>query len=177
MNKKLLILPALLFGVVAVFSLRGVSTIDGASLPSALIDRPAPDVTLEAVPQHRGPFNPAVLKGQVSLVNIWGSWCVNCQYEHPTFLRLKDEGVLIYGLAWNDTPDAAAQWLQRYGNPYEEVGLDQEGRAVAEFGVTGAPETFLVDKKGMIRMRIVGAVTDQVWKNELGPAYRALLNE
>lgn len=177
MDKRLLVLPVLLFGVVAVFSMRGVSTINGAALPSALIGKPAPELTLEAVPRHRGPFNPAVLKGQVSLVNVWGSWCVNCLYEHPTFLRLKQEGVLIYGLAWNDTPEAAAQWLERYGNPYEQVGLDQEGGSVALFGVTGAPETFLVDKTGTIRMRIVGAVTEDVWRDQLGPAYTKLVAE
>ena len=169
MNRSLLVLPALVFAMVAVFALRGVSTIDGTSMPSALIGQAAPKLALEPIPRHRGPFDPSVLTGQVSLVNVWGSWCVNCLYEHPLFLALKDQGVMIYGLAWNDTPEAAAQWLERYGNPYEEVGLDQSGRSVAEFGVTGAPETFVIVRQGIIRHRHVGPVTENVWRRELGP--------
>lgn len=169
MNRQLLVLPLLMFGVVAVFALRGVTSIDGTSMPSALIGKPAPEIALEAIPRHRGPFDSAVLTGQVSLVNVWGSWCVNCLIEHPVFLALKERGVLLYGLAWNDTPEAAAQWLERYGNPYEEVGLDQTGRSVAEFGVTGAPETFVIDKQGIVRHRHIGPVTERVWRRELGP--------
>ncbi|MEM1381617.1 MAG: DsbE family thiol:disulfide interchange protein [Pseudomonadota bacterium] len=169
MNKKLLVLPALMFTVVAVFAFRGVTVIDGTAIPSALIGQKAPTVTLEPIPRHRGPFQPGVLTGQVSLVNVWGSWCVNCLYEHPLFLELREQGVLIYGLAWNDTPEAAAQWLERYGNPYEEVGLDQTGRAVVEFGVTGAPETFVIDKNGVIRYRFAGPVTERLWRRTLGP--------
>lgn len=173
MKKQILVLPALLFGMVALFAYRGLS-IDGTSLPSALIDKPAPSVELEPIPRHRGPFDPADLKGQVSLVNVWGSWCPNCHYEHPVFLKLREQGVLIYGLAWNDTPEAAAQWLERYGNPYEEVGLDQEGFAVAEFGVTGAPETYVIDKQGVIRHRVVGPVTEGLWRRDLEPLIRRL---
>ncbi|MEM1409843.1 MAG: DsbE family thiol:disulfide interchange protein [Pseudomonadota bacterium] len=174
MKKPAFVLPLLAFSVVAVFALRGVSTINGAALPSALVGQPAPEVSLEAIPGYRGPFDPAALQGQVSLVNVWGSWCINCLYEHPTFLELRKRGVLIYGLAWNDTPDAAAQWLARYGNPYEQVGLDQSGRSVAEFGVTGAPETFIIDKRGIIRKRIVGAITDRVWKRDVEELVREL---
>ncbi|MEM9840684.1 MAG: DsbE family thiol:disulfide interchange protein [Pseudomonadota bacterium] len=169
MDKRLLVLPLIIFGMVAVFAFQGVRTIDGTSMPSALLGKPAPALELEAIPRHRGPFDPSVLKGQVSLVNVWGSWCVNCLYEHPVFLALQQEGVLIYGLAWNDTPEAAAQWLERYGNPYDEVGLDQRGSEVAEFGVTGAPETFIVDKLGIVRHRHIGPVTKRVWRRDFEP--------
>lgn len=173
MNRQLLILPLIIFAMIAVFAFRGLS-IDGTSMPSALIGQAAPQVALEAIPEHRGPFDPSTLKGQVSLVNVWGSWCVNCLYEHPLFLDLKDQGVLIYGLAWNDTPEDAAAWLKRYGNPYEAVGLDRSGRAVAEFGVTGAPETFVIDKQGLIRHRHVGAVSERAWNREILPLIRKL---
>ncbi len=174
MKKQFFILPVIGFAMVAVFAWRGLS-IDGTSMPSALLGQKAPDVTLEAVPGVRGPFNPADLTGQVSLVNVWGSWCVYCLYEHPVFLRLaREEGVLIYGLAWNDTPEDASRWLQRHGNPYEEVGLDQEGRAVAEFGVTGAPETFVLDRNGVIRHRFVGPVSEDTWRKTLKPLIEKL---
>lgn len=168
MKKQFLILPALAFAMVAVFAFRGLS-INGQTMPSVLIGKPAPAITLEPVPGYPGPFNAAALEGQVSLVNVWGSWCTFCLYEHPLFLELAKEGVLIYGLAWNDTPEAAAQWLARYGNPYTEVGLDQEGFAIAEFGVTGAPETFVIDKEGIVRYRHVGPISEREWRRTIKP--------
>jgi cytochrome c biogenesis protein CcmG/thiol:disulfide interchange protein DsbE len=168
MKKQTLVFPLLLVAVVAVYAFRGLS-IDGTSAPSALIGKQVPSFDLEAVPGYPGPFGPETFEGQVSLVNVWGSWCINCLYEHPVLLRMQAEGVKIYGLAWNDPPEAAAAWLERHGNPYRAVGLDQEGYAVAEFGVTGAPETFVIDKKGKVRFRLIGAVDDRTWNKVLKP--------
>lgn len=168
MNRQLIVLPLLLFGMVAVFAWRGLS-IDGQSMPSALLGLPAPEIELEPVPRYPGPFQTSDLRGEVTVVNIWGSWCVYCQYEHPVLLQMQAEGVKIYGIAWNDPPEAAAQWLDRYGSPFEAVGLDQEGYDVADFGVTGAPETFILDKEGRVRYRHQGPVTERQWKRELQP--------
>ena len=176
MNKQLLIFPAIAFGFVAVFALRGLS-IDGTAAPSVLVGKPAPALNLEAIPRYGEPFNPAELKGEVVLVNIWGSWCVNCLYEHPVLLAMQASGVKIYGLAWNDTPEAAAIWLDRYQSPFEAVGLDQTGFSVAEFGVTGAPETFVIDASGTIRTRFIGALTMQQWEREIKPMIEELRRE
>jgi len=176
MNRQLLILPAIIFGMVAVFAFRGLS-IDGTSMPSAMLGKPAPQVKLEPLPRYNGPFDPSQLTGEVTLVNVWGSWCTYCTYEHPFLMELKERGVVIYGLDWNDTPEAGAAWLDRYGSPFEAVGLDQTGRAVAEFGVTGAPETFVIDKAGIIRHRHVGVLTEREWRREIEPLVRKLETE
>ncbi|MEE4210537.1 MAG: DsbE family thiol:disulfide interchange protein [Parvularcula sp.] len=176
MRKQLFVLPLIAVAMVAVFAWRGLS-IDGTTMPSALIGQPAPAVSLEKIPGYAGPFDPTDLGGEVALVNIWGSWCVNCLYEHPLFLELAAEGVPIYGLAWNDTPEAAAGWLTKHGNPYRAVGLDQTGRAVVEFGITGAPETFVIDAEGVVHHRVVGAVTPQLWKRTLQPLMQKLTEE
>lgn len=173
MNKQLLIFPLIAFGMVAVFAFRGLS-INGQAMPSVLIGLDAPEVTLEEIPRYPGPFDPSAFEGEVALVNVWGSWCVYCLYEHPILLRMASEGVKIYGLAWNDTPEAAAQWLDRNGSPFTAVGLDQTGRAVAEFGVTGAPETFIIDTKGVVRYRHVGPISERDWTRTLKPMIREL---
>lgn len=176
MNKQWLIFPVIAFGFVAVFALRGLA-IDGTAAPSVLVGKPAPSLTLEAIPRYGEPFDPAALKGEVVLVNIWGSWCANCVYEHPVLLAMQDAGVKIYGLAWNDTPDAAAIWLDRYGSPFEAVGLDQQGFGVVEFGVTGAPETFIIDASGTIRTRFIGVLTMRQWEQEIRPMIDELRRE
>lgn len=176
MNKQLLLFPAIAFGFVVVFALRGLS-IDGTAAPSVLVGKPAPQITLEAIPRYGEPFSAEDLEGEVTLVNIWGSWCVNCLYEHEVLIAMQDAGVKIYGLAWNDTPEAAAIWLDRYGSPFEAVGLDQEGFDVAEFGVTGAPETFVIDASGTIRTRFIGALTMHQWEQEIRPMIEELRRE
>lgn len=173
MKKQFLVLPAIVFGMVAMFAFRGLS-INGQSMPSVLIGKPAPSITLEAIPGYSGPFDSAALQGQVSLVNVWGSWCVYCLYEHPVLLEMADQGVLIYGLAWNDTPEAASQWLDRHGSPFTQVGVDQDGFAIAEFGVTGAPETFIIDQQGIVRYRHVGPITEREWRRVLRPMIEEL---
>jgi cytochrome c biogenesis protein CcmG/thiol:disulfide interchange protein DsbE len=175
MRKQLFILPLVIVAMVAVFAWRGLS-IDGTSMPSALLGKPAPEVALEEIPGYESPFDPAAL-GEVALVNVWGSWCVNCLFEHPLFLELSEQGVPIYGLAWNDTPEAAARWLDQHGNPYRAVGLDQTGRAVVEFGITGAPETFVIDADGIVRHRYIGAVSERDWERVLKPLMEELRQE
>jgi cytochrome c biogenesis protein CcmG/thiol:disulfide interchange protein DsbE len=168
MRKQFLVFPLLLLAIIATYAFRGLS-IDGSSAPSVLIGKEVPDFTLEPLPGYAAPFGPETFEGQVSLVNVWGSWCINCLYEHPVLLRAQSEGANIYGLAWNDPPEAAAGWLERHGNPYKAVGLDPLGYAVAQFGVTGAPETFVIDKQGKVRFRVVGAVDGRTWDRVLKP--------
>ncbi|MCQ8184396.1 DsbE family thiol:disulfide interchange protein [Parvularcula maris] len=176
MRKQFLVFPLLVLGIVGVYAFRGLS-IDGSSAPSVLIGQEAPAIELGAVPGYPGPFGQEAFGGEVTLVNIWGSWCIYCLYEHPVLLEMQSEGVLIYGIAWNDAPDDAAAWLERHGSPFAAVGLDPEGYAVAQFGVTGAPETFVIDKEGVVRFRYVGPISERDWRRVIKPLIADLENE
>ena len=112
----------------------------------------------------------------MSLVNIFGSWCVACRIEHPFLMRVKAEGlVAIYGIDWREKdPDAGPAWLAKYGDPYTLVGDDPESKAAIAFGVTGAPETFIVDAAGMIRYKHVGPITPDIWEERLWPIVQDL---
>ncbi|NNU14888.1 DsbE family thiol:disulfide interchange protein [Parvularcula sp. ZS-1/3] len=176
MKKQILILPAIMFAVVAVFAFRALDK-SGQPAPSALMNLPAPSIELEPIPRFAGPFDTGVPMGEVTLVNVFGSWCVFCLYEHPLLLQKKEQGLTILGIAWNEPPEASAQWLERHGNPYTMVGADQRGFAIAEFGVTGAPETFVLDKNGVIRFRYQGPITEKDWRRDFAPLIARLEKE
>ena len=116
-------------------------------------------------------FASADLKGEVSLVNIFGSWCVACRVEHPFLMKIKENGwVPVHGIDWREPDrDAGPTWLKRHGDPYTLAGDDPKSKAAIAFGVTGAPETFVVDKLGVIRYKHVGPIDDQVWSETLKP--------
>lgn len=116
--------------------------------------------------------------GQVSIFNIWASWCKYCQMEHPFLLKIKSEyKVPIYGLNIKDNPADAALWLQQHGNPFELCGVDEQARLAEELGNTGTPETLLIDKYGIIRYRHTGVMDDYVWKTEIWPRIQAYQKE
>jgi len=159
--------PISLFLILAIYFAVGLKR-DPAFIPSMLIDRPAPDFALPPLEGYDVGFSSTDLKGRVTLVNIFGSWCISCQVEHPVLMRIKNEGgPPIYGLDWKDKPGDGARWLQRHGNPYDLVGADRDGRVAIDFGVTGAPETFVVDAEGRIRHKHVGPITEDIWRNVL----------
>ena len=117
----------------------------------------------------------ADIVGDVALVNVWATWCAACLVEHPVLLRVaREEGVRIVGVNYNDQTAKAIAWLKRYENPYTLTVVDQEGQLGIDLGIYGAPETFVVDATGTIRYRHVGAVTEQVWSDTLGPIVDAL---
>ncbi|MEQ9053845.1 MAG: DsbE family thiol:disulfide interchange protein, partial [Roseovarius confluentis] len=125
--------------------------------------------------QARG-FKTDDLKGQVTLVNIFGSWCVACQVEHPFLMELKKAGTVpIFGIDWRETnrTDGPA-WLKRFGNPYTRIGDDPNSKAAIAFGVTGAPETFVVDHRGIIRYKHIGPLNRDVWRRTLLPVVTEL---
>lgn len=174
MKRALYLAPLLAFAAIAVWFAIGLGR-DPQLLPSALIDRPAPEFTLPAVPGHGQPgLNTAALRGQVSVVNFFASWCAPCRVEHPVFMRLAREGVAIYGIAYRDQADAARAWLGQLGNPYRAIGYDIEGRVAIDWGVYGVPETYLIDREGRVRYKHVGAVTQDVWVEQFLPRIRAL---
>jgi len=164
-----LFVPLLLFAVLAIFLFRGLA-LDPRELPSALIDRPLPEFNLPALGEDRN-LSKADVVGQVSLFNVWATWCISCRVEHPYLQRLADAGVSIYGINYKDEDAAAIRWLQELGNPYRTNIVDTQGTLGLDLGVYGAPETYLVDADGVIRYRHVGVVNERVWKGILAPLY------
>lgn len=168
------LLPAALFAVIAVFLMKGLDR-NPRDLPSALIDRPAPAFTLPHLHDEANRWSPADYRGKVWLLNVWGSWCAACQVEHPLFNELAKAGTVpIVGLAWKDKPDASRKWLERFGNPYAITISDVDGRAGIDWGVYGAPETFIIDASGIIRFKYVGAVTPELLRDRMLPLVRKL---
>jgi cytochrome c biogenesis protein CcmG, thiol:disulfide interchange protein DsbE len=145
---------------------------DPSYIPSVLINKPAPDFALPPVAGVASPgFDTEALKGHVSVVNVFASWCVPCRDEHPVLMAIKDQiGVPIYGINQKDKPDNASAFLAELGNPYAAVGADSNGRASIDWGVYGVPETFVVDAKGIITYKIVGPMDADKVKAALLPA-------
>jgi cytochrome c biogenesis protein CcmG/thiol:disulfide interchange protein DsbE len=141
-----------------------------SAIPSVLIDRPMPDFALSAIDRSGPGLSRQDLADQVSLVNVFASWCSVCVVEHPMLMKLRREGrIQIYGINWKDAPGTGQAWLNRYGDPYAKKGDDANGRLAIDLGVTGAPETFIVDRKGRIRYKQIGAITEDVWEGTLKP--------
>jgi len=150
-------------------------TRDPHALPSMLVDRPMPDFTLEPLAPETRVLTNDDMRRQVSLVNIFGSWCSSCVLEHPMLMDIASTGaVAVYGVDWRDEPGAGLVWLKRYGNPYRLTGLDADSRLAINLGVTGAPETFIVDADGRIRYKHVGPITPEIWKNTIRPLVQKL---
>lgn len=169
------LLPLLGFLVIAVYFAVGL-TLDPKKLPSVLIDQEVPPFELAALKGFDRGFTSDDLKGQVSIVNIFGSWCYACLAEHPVLMRIKEQNLVpIYGIDWNEKDrDAGPKWLEKQGNPYTLIGDDPKSRAAIAFGVTGAPETFFVDKRGFIRYKHTGPITIKNWKQTLYPLIEEL---
>jgi len=143
-------------------------------VPSPLIGRPAPPFELPLLQTPEQTVSPEIFKGRVSLFNVWASWCVACRQEHPYLLKLAQEGVTIYGLDYKDTRKAGLLWLNRLGNPYQSVMFDESGKAGIDWGVYGVPETFVIDKQGIIRYKHIGPISPKDWEDKIGPLVRYL---
>lgn len=177
MRRLAYFLPVLVLAVLGAFFLVGLNK-NPRDLPSVLIDRPVPEMNLAALPGRPAGsgLTTADLKGRVSLVNIYGSWCIACVQEHPTLLWIKQQKIVpIHAIDWRDDPVEGAKWLKKNGDPYDKVGVDPApGRTAIDFGVTGAPETFIVDKAGIIRYKHIGPITPQSWEKTFLPIIREL---
>ena len=177
-NRLLLLIPLAAFVAIAGFAFKGLTSLDQSSLPSNLIDTPAPEFDLADMPGLGPAFTREDVEGEVTLVNVFGSWCVACRIEHPMLLEIGPrEDIRLFGINWMDEPERGAKWLEEHGNPYDRVGNDMAGRNIIDLGVTGAPETFLIDRAGRIRYRHTGPITEEVWKETLLPKVRALKAE
>jgi cytochrome c biogenesis protein CcmG/thiol:disulfide interchange protein DsbE len=134
-----------------------------------------PEFSLPPVKGRTLGLSSADLKGEVSLVNVFASWCTACRYEHPIFMRLKQDGVVpVHGLNYKDKPDDAAQWLDTLGDPYTRTGADLDGRVSIDWGVYGVPETFVVGRDGRIAYKHIGPVTAEVWDETILPLIERL---
>ena len=177
MSRWIYLAPVAAFAVIAVFLFKSLVASPPDILPSALIDKPVPHLILPALDTATQGFGPGELAaGHVTVVNVFASWCIPCHIEAPTLMSLAanagKDGYAIYGLVQKDTPEKIRGFLGEAGNPYGRIGLDADGRASIEWGVYGAPETFVVDGKGIIRFKYVGPLTDQVVAQQLLPAIR-----
>ena len=160
------------------FGVRQSDRADRESLPSPLIGRPAPEFSLPVLHDADYRIGSADLLGEPYLLNIWGSWCPACQVEHPVLARYAEtKRVRVIGYNWKDEPADALRWLEQFGNPYWVVIADYEGRTAIQWGIYGAPETFLVDAKGIVRWKHVGPLTDAIIDEVLAPMVDALGKE
>ena len=163
------LIPLGLFLVIAVFLAVGLQ-LDPKTVPSPFIDKPAPQFTVPDLLEPSRTVSPSDMEGRMWVMNVWATWCPECWREHDYLLHLaRNEGVPIVGLNWKDEPKEARAMLRRLGNPFVMVGNDRDGNAGIDWGVYGAPETFLIDREGVIRHKHVGALTPEVWKEDFQP--------
>lgn len=165
------LIPVLTFAGIAVVMWYALFNLNPTEIPTELVSKPAPEFALEPVPGYGpGLAQTDLATGKVVLLNVFASWCVACMAEHPFFMELKTQDTIdIYGLNYKDTPEAAAQWLARHGNPYKRTGMDLKGRVGIDFGVYGVPETFIISPDGKILDKIIGPVSRDMFENRIRP--------
>lgn len=167
------LLPIVVFAVLLLLFWRGLS-LDPKKLPSTLTGQKLPDFQLQVLGHPDRVFSAASMRGQVSLLNVWASWCASCVDEQVFLMSLAGQGVPIYGLNYKDDEKQALDWLNEWGNPYRMIGRDETGKVAIDLGVYGAPETFLIDAEGIIRFRQVGVLDDASWQRDFVPRMRQL---
>lgn len=175
----IMLVPLLAFIALAIMFAFALSSGDPSKVPSALIGKPAPEMTLSPVPGIRedgkqlpGFSRADLTDGTVSVVNIWASWCGPCRVEHEYLMKLRElrPGAQLFGINYKDEPAKARRFVDRLGNPFDAIGQDRSGRAGIEWGVTGVPETFVVDGDGTIIYKLVGPIDAENLREELLPA-------
>ncbi len=166
------LIPLGLFLVLVVFLAIGL-TREPNKLPSALLDKPAPTFRLPQLKEPGKTFSAEDMRGKVWMMNVWASWCVACREEHP-FLNQYSKSIPIYGLNYKDKPEDALSWLGELGDPYVLSAVDLDGRVGIDYGVYGAPESYIIDKSGTIRLKHVGPVTPDVWSEKILPLVQEL---
>ena len=169
MGKLIRFIPLILFIALGAILFRGVS-LNPTELPSALIGKKFPEFALTSVLSESQIMTTADFKPGIKLVNVWGTWCPSCRYEHEYLNKLsKTNRFTIYGLNYDDQREDAAQWLTKLGNPYQFSAFDEEGKLSVNLGVYAAPETFVVDHSNTIRKRYAGPLTPEIWQSEFEP--------
>jgi cytochrome c biogenesis protein CcmG/thiol:disulfide interchange protein DsbE len=176
MRRAAFLLPLMLFVAVAVAFGVGLRR-DPAKLPSMLIGKSLPVFQLPAVRATGAGLASTDLRGEPALLNVFASWCAACQVEHPMLLDLRSQGVIVDGLDWKDDPADGAKWLSDHGDPYRLAGNDRTGRTGIDLGVTGVPETFVVDRRGRVRYKHIGPIEPKDWDETLRPLLQRLKAE
>ena len=173
-KRWLFLIPLLLFIVLGVFLARGLF-LDPKLVPSPLIDKPAPQFKLNRLQDPEYSFDSRDMLGKVWMLNVWASWCVSCRAEHPLLVQLSRQNIVpIYGLNYKDNPPDAIGWLNSLGNPYTLSVVDMDGRVGMDYGVYGVPETYIIDKQGIIRYKQTGPVNVYDWKEKMEPLINRL---
>jgi len=168
------LVPLLLFILLAAFLLRGL-WLNPREVPSPLIGKPAPQFELPKLAESGARFAAKDMLGQVWIFNVWASWCTPCRAEHPLWNQLAAQKLVpIVGLNYKDQPENARRWLAELGDPYMLTVADREGRVGIDYGVYGVPETFVIDKQGVIRHKHIGPVTPEAMKDKIIPLVREL---
>lgn len=171
---KRFLLPLAIFAVLVGFLVVGL-TLNPREVPSPLVGKPAPAFRLPQLHDQEKTFAPADMAGQVWLLNVWASWCGGCKEEHPILMRMAQAGhVPIYGMDYKDRREDALSWLRRQGNPYPVTAVDAEGRIGIDYGVYGVPETYVIDKQGVIRYKQIGPLDDEVVAKTIMPLVKEL---
>ncbi|MHB1591015.1 MAG: DsbE family thiol:disulfide interchange protein [Sulfuricella sp.] len=171
---KRFLIPLGIFIVLVGFLAIGLK-LDPREVPSPLIGKPAADFKLALLSDPAKQLSPADLRGKVWLLNVWASWCVSCRQEHPVLLDLSRQDIVpIYGMDYRDQPGDAQAVLNRYGNPYVETVVDLDGRAAINYGVYGVPETYVIDRNGIIRYKYIGPVTPDALDKKILPLVKEL---
>lgn len=162
-------LPIALFLALAALLFVGLG-LDPKQVPSPLIDKPAPSFELPGLHDPNSRVRSEDLLGQAYLLNVWGSWCVACRDEHPVLMDYaRRHQLTVIGLNWKDDPETAMRWLQQFGDPYRQIAVDADGRTAIDYGVYGAPETFLIDAQGVIRYKKIGPLTPEDFERDVLP--------
>jgi cytochrome c biogenesis protein CcmG/thiol:disulfide interchange protein DsbE len=173
-RKLIFLLPAALFAVLLAAFALGLGH-DPHLLPSALLDRPAPEFALPGLYDGAAGLSRKDLEGRVTLVNFFASWCLPCREEQPALMALKErQGVVLAGIAYKDKPEDSRHFLDRFGNPYAHIGVDRSGMTGIDFGVYGVPETYVVDAAGRIRYRHVGPLTADDVRDKILPVLQRM---
>jgi len=175
MNRFLI--PLGIFVVVVAFLGIGL-TLNPRELPSPLVGKPAPSFSLPQLHEKEKVLSSNDLRGKVWLLNFWASWCGGCKEEHPVLIHLAKSGeVPIYGMDYKDRREEALAWLREWGNPYPLVAVDESGRVGIDYGVYGVPETYVIDKAGVIRYKQIGPLREDVLQTKILPLVRELQNQ
>jgi cytochrome c biogenesis protein CcmG/thiol:disulfide interchange protein DsbE len=165
--------PVIIAGLIGVALAIGL-TLNPREIPSVLIGSPVPEFELPPVQGRSLGLSTADLKGEVTVVNVWASWCTECREEHPLLMAVEERaGVSLFGLNYKDKPDDAENWLNALGDPYSRIGADMDGRVSIDWGVYGVPETFVIDGQGRIAYKLIGALTEDEFTGKILP----LINE
>lgn len=177
MRKAQLFLPLIIFLLLSLLLYIGLFRDNKGELPLVLQNKPVPEFDLPKVKEPGQRVNAEDFKGQVALLNVWATWCPACRVEHAYLVNLAEKGVPIFGINYKDDQVEAQIWLDRLQDPYQFSVNDKTGTLGIDLGVTGAPETYLIDANGIIRYRHIGIVDDEVWINDLEPRFKQLRKE